>query len=185
MNKVDKYGIEKMLKDLGLKEINNGASTGAEWIETNGEFLESYSPADGKLIGKVKQASWDDYEKIVAKAQEAFKYWRMVPAPKRGEIVRQMGDELRKYKEPLGKLVSYEMGKMYQEGLGEVQEMIDIADFAVGQSRQLYGYTMHSEREKHRMYEQYHPLGIVGVITSFNFPAAVWAWNAMMRIDCR
>lgn len=182
MHKNDKYGIAKMLQELGIKEINNGASTGAEWIETNGDFLESYSPTDGKLIGKVKQASWDDYEKIVAKAQEAYKYWRMVPAPKRGEIVRQMGEELRKYKEPLGKLVSYEMGKMYQEGLGEVQEMIDIADFAVGQSRQLYGYTMHSEREKHRMYEQYHPLGIVGVITSFNFPVAVWAWNSMLAL---
>jgi len=182
MDNTDKYGISKMLNDLSISEINNGASTGAEWIETNGDFLESYSPTDGKLIGKVKQASWDDYESIVSKAQEAYKYWRMVPAPKRGEIVRQMGEELRKYKEPLGKLVSYEMGKVYQEGLGEVQEMIDIADFAVGQSRQLYGYTMHSEREKHRMYEQYHPLGIVGVITSFNFPVAVWAWNSMLAL---
>ena len=182
MNKNDSYGIEKMLKELGINEVNNGASTGAEWIHTKGEMMESYSPADGKLIAKVKQATMDDYEVIVAKAQEAFKYWRMVPAPKRGEIVRQMGDELRKYKEPLGKLVSYEMGKVYQEGLGEVQEMIDIADFAVGQSRQLYGFTMHSEREKHRMYEQYHPLGIVGVITSFNFPVAVWAWNAMIAL---
>ncbi|MEZ5197730.1 MAG: aldehyde dehydrogenase family protein [Bacteroidales bacterium] len=176
------FGIPEMLKTLGLKDINNGASTGTVWFETNGELLESYSPADGKLIGKVKQASWDDYEQIVATAQEAFKYWRMVPAPKRGEIVRQIGEELRTYKEPLGKLVSYEMGKVYQEGLGEVQEMIDIADFAVGQSRQLYGSTMHSEREKHRMYDQYHPLGIVGVITSFNFPVAVWAWNAMIAL---
>ncbi len=179
---MDKYGISKMLLDLGLKDVNNGASTGVEWFETHGEILESYSSSDGNLIGKVKQASWDDYEKVVAKAQEAFKYWRMVPAPKRGEIVRQIGEELRKYKEPLGKLVSYEMGKVYQEGLGEVQEMIDITDFAVGQSRQLYGFTMHSEREKHRMYEQYHPLGIVGVITSFNFPVAVWAWNAMIAL---
>jgi aldehyde dehydrogenase (NAD+) len=176
------FGINQMMTDLGLKEINNGASTGAEWFETTGEILESYSPADGMLIAKVKQATWDDYEKMVAKAQESFKYWRMVPAPKRGEIVRQMGEELRKYKEPLGKLVSYEMGKIYQEGLGEVQEMIDIADFAVGQSRQLYGLTMHSERVRHRMYEQYHPLGIVGVITSFNFPVAVWAWNAMIAL---
>ena len=167
---MEKFGISEMLKLLGLSEINNGASTGADWIETSGELLLSYSPADGKLIGKVKQAGWDDYEKIMEKAQAAFKYWRMVPAPKRGEIVRQMGEELRKYKEPLGKVVSYEMGKVYQEGLGEVQEMIDIADFAVGQSRQLYGSTMHSERERHRMYDQYHPLGIVGVITSFNFP---------------
>lgn len=179
---MDKYGISRMLGDLGIKEINNGASTGAEWFDTSGAVMESFSPADGKLIGKVRQATWDDYEKIVDKAQEAFRYWRMVPAPKRGEIVRQMGEQLRKYKEPLGKLVSYEMGKVYQEGLGEVQEMIDIADFAVGQSRQLYGSTMHSEREKHRMYDQYHPLGIVGVITSFNFPVAVWAWNAMIAL---
>ena len=182
MTTKDIYGIQEMLNSLRLKDINNGASTGAEWFETSGELLESYSPADGQLIGKVKQAGWDDYEQIITTAQDAFKYWRMVPAPKRGEIVRQMGDELRKYKEPLGKLVSYEMGKVYQEGLGEVQEMIDIADFAVGQSRQLYGFTMHSEREKHRMYEQYHPLGIVGVITSFNFPVAVWAWNTMLAL---
>ncbi len=179
---MEKFGISEMLKELGLKEMNDGASTGAEWLKTNGEILESYSPADGKLIGKVKQAGWDDYEKIIAKAQQAFTYWRMVPAPKRGDIVRQMGEELRKYKEPLGRLVSYEMGKIYQEGLGEVQEMIDIADFAVGQSRQLYGFTMHSERVKHRMYEQYHPLGVVGVITSFNFPVAVWAWNTMIAL---
>ncbi len=179
---MEKFGINAMLEQLGLQKINNGASTGAEWFETTGEELESYSPTDGQLIGSVKQAGWDDYEKIMAQAQEAFKYWRMVPAPKRGEIVRQMGEELRKYKEPLGKLVSYEMGKIYQEGLGEVQEMIDIADFAVGQSRQLYGFTMHSERERHRMYEQYHPIGVVGVITSFNFPVAVWAWNTMIAL---
>lgn len=171
-----------MLHALGLKDISDGASTGAEWFQTKGEIIESWSPSDGKLIGKVRQATLSDYEKIVIKAQEAFKYWQMMPAPKRGEIVRQMGDELRKFKEPLGKLVSYEMGKMYQEGLGEVQEMIDITDFAVGQSRQLYGFTMHSERFKHRMYEQYHPLGIVGVITSFNFPVAVWAWNTMIAL---
>ncbi|MCB0806080.1 MAG: aldehyde dehydrogenase family protein [Bacteroidales bacterium] len=179
---MEKFGISEMLKQLGLEKVNNGASTGAEWFETKGELLDSYSPTDGQLIGSVKQAGMDDYETIMAKAQEAFKYWRMVPAPKRGEIVRQMGEELRKYKEPLGKLVSYEMGKVYQEGLGEVQEMIDIADFAVGQSRQLYGFTMHSERFKHRMYEQYHPLGVVGVITSFNFPVAVWAWNTMIAL---
>lgn len=171
-----------MLHALGLKDISDGASTGAEWFQTKGEIIESWSPSDGKLIGKVRQATLSDYEKIVIKAQEAFKYWQMMPAPKRGEIVRQMGDELRKFKEPLGKLVSYEMGKMYQEGLGEVQEMIDITDFSVGQSRQLYGFTMHSERFKHRMYEQYHPLGIVGVITSFNFPVAVWAWNTMIAL---
>jgi len=179
---MDIYGIDQMFNKLGLKKINNGASTGARWVETRGELLESWSPADGKLIAKVHQATLDDYEKIVLKAQEAFKSWRMIPAPKRGDIVRQMGDELRKYKEPLGKLVSYEMGKVYQEGLGEVQEMIDIADYAVGQSRQLYGFAMHSERIKHRMYEQYHPLGIVGIITSFNFPVAVWAWNAMIAM---
>jgi aldehyde dehydrogenase (NAD+) len=179
---MDKYGINQMLKALGIAEISNGASTGTEWLETNGELLESFSPSDGKLIGKVRQATLSDYEKIVIKARSAFKLWRMTPAPKRGEIVRQIGEDLRKYKEPLGKLVSYEMGKVYQEGLGEVQEMIDITDFAVGQSRQLYGFTMHSERFKHRMYEQYHPLGIVGVITSFNFPVAVWAWNTMIAL---
>ena len=157
---MDQYNINQMLEELGIRPINNGLHTGVKWIETNGELIESYSPTDGKLIAKVKQATWDDYEALVSRAQEAFLYWRLVPAPKRGEIVRQIGQELRKYKEPLGKLVSYEMGKVYQEGLGEVQEMIDIADFAVGQSRQLYGFTMHSEREMHRMYEQYHPLGI-------------------------
>jgi aldehyde dehydrogenase (NAD+) len=176
------YNISEMLDQLGLSAVNNGAHTGINWMETKGDFIESYSPNDGKLIAKVKQATWDDYESIVAKAQDAFKVWRLVPAPKRGEIVRQIGNELRKYKAPLGKLVSYEMGKVYQEGLGEVQEMIDIADFAVGQSRQLYGFTMHSEREMHRMYEQYHPLGIVGVISAFNFPVAVWAWNAMIAL---
>ncbi len=182
MSNKNDYGIREMLNELGIKEINRGASTGVNLLETHGEINESYSPADGKLIGKVKQATWDDYEKIVEKAQQAFNVWRMVPAPKRGEIVRQIGAELRKFKEPLGKLVSYEMGKIYQEGLGEVQEMIDIADFAVGQSRQLYGSTMHSERQRHRMYDQYHPLGIVGVITSFNFPVAVWAWNTMIAL---
>jgi aldehyde dehydrogenase (NAD+) len=176
------YNITQMLDELGLKEVNNGAHTGLDWMETNGDIIESFAPGDGRLIAKVKQATWDDYETIVGKAQAAFEAWRLVPAPKRGEIVRQIGNELRKYKEPLGKLVSYEMGKVYQEGLGEVQEMIDIADFAVGQSRQLYGFTMHSEREMHRMYEQYHPLGIVGVISAFNFPVAVWAWNAMIAL---
>ncbi len=178
------FGIADVLKKLGLSEVNNGACTGTKWFETKGEIIESYSSADGVLIGKIKQATADDYEKIIQTAQEAFKTWRMIPAPKRGEIVRQIGDELRKYKEPLGKLVSYEMGKIYQEGLGEVQEMIDICDFAVGLSRQLYGLTMHSERERHRMYEQYHPLGIIGVISAFNFPVAVWAWNAMLAMVC-
>src|SRR3954469_7847417 len=178
------YGIAEALKALGITEISNGACTGTEWFNTTGEMIESYSPADGVLIGKVRQATTDDYENIINKAQKAFIDWRMVPAPKRGEIVRQMGDQLRKYKEPLGKLVSYEMGKIYQEGLGEVQEMIDICDFAVGLSRQLHGYTMHSERPKHRMYEQYHPIGIVGVISAFNFPVAVWSWNAMLALVC-
>lgn len=180
----DKYGIAAALKELGLKEINNGACTGTEWFNTTGDLIESYSPADGALIGKVRQGTAEDYETIVKKAQQAFITWRMVPAPKRGEIVRQMGDQLRKYKEPLGKLVAYEMGKIYQEGLGEVQEMIDICDFAVGLSRQLHGYTMHSERPRHRMYEQYHPLGIIGVISAFNFPVAVWSWNAMLALVC-
>jgi len=178
----DKYGIKTALQNLGIKELNSGATTGTEWLETNGEIIESYSPADGQLIGKVKETTWDDYQKVIVKAQEAFKVWREIPAPKRGEIVRQMGLELRKYKNDLGLLVSYEMGKIYTEGLGEVQEMIDIADFAVGQSRQLYGYTIKSERPKHRMFEQYQPLGVVGIITAFNFPVAVWAWNTMLAL---
>ncbi len=181
---MDQYGIADALKQLGIKDINNGACTGTQWINTTGEFIESYSPADGALIGKIRQGSAEDYDAMVIKAQEAFLKWRMIPAPKRGEVVRQMGDQLRKYKEPLGRLVAYEMGKIYQEGLGEVQEMIDICDFAVGLSRQLHGYTMHSERPRHRMYEQYHPLGVVGVISAFNFPVAVWAWNAMLAIVC-
>ncbi len=178
------YGIAEVLKTLGLKEVNQGACTGTKWMDTKGEIIESYSPADGALIGKIKQATSEDYENIIRKAEEAFKIWRMIPAPKRGEVVRQIGDQLREYKEPLGKLVAYEMGKIYQEGLGEVQEMIDICDFAVGLSRQLHGFTMHSERPKHRMYDQYHPLGIVGVISAFNFPVAVWAWNAMLAMVC-
>ncbi len=178
----EKYEIKKSLDRLGIKAENLGASTGQQWIETTGDWLESYSPADGQLIAKVKEATWDDYQKVIDKAQEAFKYWRMIPAPKRGEIVRQIALKLREYKDDLGKLVSYEMGKIYQEGLGEVQEMIDIADFAVGLSRQLYGLTMHSERPRHRMYEQWHPLGPVGIITAFNFPVAVWAWNAMIAL---
>ena len=176
--------MHDFLQTLGIRNINPGAHNGLGSIETSGSILESYSPADGNLIASVRQAAWDDYEKIMNQAQEAFKMWRMVPAPKRGEIVRQIGNEFRKYKEPLGKLVSYEMGKIYQEGLGEVQEMIDIADYAVGLSRQLYGLSMHSERPLHRMYEQYHPLGVVGVISSFNFPMAVWSWNAMIAMVC-
>ncbi|WP_319501554.1 aldehyde dehydrogenase family protein [uncultured Draconibacterium sp.] len=177
-----KIDISKELKQVGISEVNNGVCTGTEWKTTSGAVVESFSPSDGELIASVNQATAADYHEVVEKAKDAFKVWRMVPAPKRGEIVRQIGLELRKYKEPLGKLVSYEMGKIYQEGLGEVQEMIDICDFAVGQSRQLYGFTMHSEREKHRMYDQYHPLGIVGVVSAFNFPVAVWAWNAMIAL---
>ena len=175
--------IQNELKKLGVKEINDGTSTGSNWF-SNGEIIESYSPVDGKLIGKVKTTTQEDYEKVITTAQDAFKVWRETPAPLRGEIVRQFGLKLREYKNDLGKLVSYEMGKSYQEGLGEVQEMIDICDFAVGQSRQLYGYTMHSERPGHRMYDQYHPLGVVGVISAFNFPVAVWSWNAALAWVC-
>lgn len=175
--------IQNELKKLGLNEINDGTSTGSNWF-SSGEIIESYSPVDGKLIGKVKASTKEDYEKAIASAQEAFKIWRTTPAPKRGEIVRQFGDKLRQYKADLGKLVSYEMGKSYQEGLGEVQEMIDICDFATGQAKMLYGSTMHSERPGHRMYEQYHPLGIVGVISAFNFPVAVWSWNVALAWIC-
>ena len=175
----DTFGIQEALKELGLKEINNGSSTGSDCF-SSGKLLESYSPVDGKLIGKVMCSSKDDYEKVMSAATSAFKSWRTVPAPKRGEMVRQFGDKLRTHKEALGKLVSYEMGKSYQEGLGEVQEMIDICDFAVGLSRQLHGLTMHSERPEHRMYEQYHPLGVVGIISAFNFPVAVWCWNTAL-----
>ena len=175
----DTFGIQEALKELGLKEINNGSSTGRDCF-SSGELLESYSPVDGKLIGKVKCSAKEDYEKVMSVATSAFKNWRTVPAPKRGEMVRQFGDKLRTHKEALGKLVSYEMGKSFQEGLGEVQEMIDICDFAVGLSRQLHGLTMHSERPGHRMYEQYHPLGVVGIISAFNFPVAVWCWNTAL-----
>ncbi|NNE30306.1 MAG: aldehyde dehydrogenase family protein, partial [Saprospiraceae bacterium] len=172
------------LTKLGLKQKNNGTSTGLKSTATSKKYIESYSPVDGKLIGSVSQTSKAEYEKVIKAAQKAFDSWRTMPAPKRGEIVRQYGEELRKYKEPLGKLVSYEMGKSLQEGYGEVQEMIDICDFAVGLSRQLYGLTMHSERPSHRMYEQWHPLGIVGIISAFNFPVAVWSWNSMIALVC-
>lgn len=173
------------LKKLGIKENNFGASTGLKWYGSKkADQLQIFSPIDGKLIAKVYQAIEEDYQKVSQTAHEAFLKWREVPAPKRGEIVRKIGDKLRKYKEPLGKLVTYEMGKSLQEGLGEVQEMIDICDFAVGQSRQLYGFTMHSERPMHRMYDQYHPLGVVGIISAFNFPVAVWSWNAMLATVC-
>lgn len=177
------FGIAEALKALGIKDINEGTSTGSNNF-SNGELIESYSPVDGKLIAKVKSTTKEDYEKVMGVATTAFKTWRLTPAPQRGEIVRQFGQRLRELKEPLGKLVSYEMGKSYQEGLGEVQEMIDICDFAVGLSRQLHGFTMHSERPGHRMYEQYHPLGVVGIISAFNFPVAVWSWNTALAWIC-
>jgi aldehyde dehydrogenase (NAD+) len=170
----------EVLKRLGIREVNPGATTGQDWLDTRGEETASVSPIDGQDIARVKNATLDDYETVIRAAREAFFCWRNIPAPKRGEVVRQIGLALREAKEDLGFLVTLEMGKIYQEGMGEVQEMIDICDFAVGQSRQLYGYTMQSERPQHRMYDQYHPLGILGLITSFNFPVAVWAWNAMI-----
>lgn len=176
-------GIHDVLKALGIREINNGTSTGSDHFGS-GDLLTSYSPVDGKAIASVKTTSTADYEKVMDAATKAFKIWRLKPAPQRGEVVRQFGEKLRELKEPLGKLVSYEMGKSYQEGLGEVQEMIDICDFAVGLSRQLHGLTMHSERPGHRMYEQYHPLGVVGIISAFNFPVAVWAWNTALAWIC-
>lgn len=173
------------LKKLGIEENNFGSSSGLEWNKgTSDGKLKICSPLDGIHIADVYQASVEEYEAVMKKAEEAFIYWRNVPAPKRGEIVRQIGHKLREYKEELGRLVTYEMGKSLQEGLGEVQEMIDICDFAVGLSRQLYGFTMHSERPKHRMYDQYHPLGIVLTISAFNFPVAVWSWNAMIAAVC-
>lgn len=172
------------LKNLGILPQNKAVSTGTKSIGGTGPLIESYSPVDGKLIASVSTTDQLTYEKVILQSQEAFKEWRNWPAPKRGEIVRQVGEALRKNKTSLGKLVSYEMGKSLQEGLGEVQEMIDICDFAVGLSRQLYGLTMHSERPQHRMYEQWHPLGIVGIISAFNFPVAVWSWNAALAWVC-
>lgn len=172
------------LRKLGLKAKNPGTWTGQNALKGSARSLQSHSPVDGALIGSVTITTAEQYEQVIATAQEAFRYWREVPAPKRGEIVRQFGDVLRQYKDPLGRLVSYEMGKSLQEGWGEVQEMIDICDFAVGLSRQLYGLTMHSERPRHRMYEQWHPLGPVGIITAFNFPVAVWSWNACIAWVC-
>lgn len=170
-----------ILEKLDLKEEQQGAGTGS-WLKCKGEILESVSPIDGNVIGRVRCAARGDYEKVVDRSMKAFQAWRLVPAPKRGEVVRQIGNALRESKSDLGALVSLEMGKIRAEGEGEVQEMIDIADFAVGQSRMLYGLTMHSERPEHRMYEQWHPLGPVGVITAFNFPVAVWAWNTMIAM---
>lgn len=171
-------------KALGLKEQNAGTSTGLSFSNDSNRFIDSFSPVDGSLLGRVSVTTDQEFKHIMEKASAAFLTWRTVPAPKRGEVVRQYGDVLRKHKDALGKLVSAEMGKSLQEGYGEVQEMIDICDFAVGLSRQLYGLTMHSERPDHRMYEQWHPLGIVGVISAFNFPVAVWSWNAMIALVC-
>jgi aldehyde dehydrogenase (NAD+) len=175
--------IQHVLAELGIQSHNAATSTGSQWMPGTGK-IESFSPVDGKLIGTVANTTKEEYEAAIVSAQKAFESWRMMPAPKRGEIVRQFGDKLREKKTALGTLVSYEMGKSLQEGLGEVQEMIDICDFAVGLSRQLYGLTMHSERALHRMYEQYHPLGIVGIISAFNFPVAVWAWNTALAWIC-
>ena len=174
----------EFLQQLQLQKKNEGSSTGTVWQTSKGEMIVSSSPVDNKEIGTVISTDQEAYEKIIKTAQAAFLEWRNWPAPKRGEVVRQMGDALRKEKQALGQLVSYEMGKSLQEGLGEVQEMIDICDFAVGLSRQLYGLTMHSERPSHRMYEQWHPLGIVGIISAFNFPVAVWSWNAALAWVC-
>jgi L-aminoadipate-semialdehyde dehydrogenase len=174
----------EFLKALSIDHVNQGNSTGSDWFASGAVALDSFSPVDGKLIAKVETAAHDDYERAITKAGAAFTEWRTWPSPKRGEIVRQIADSLRRLKEPLGKLVSYEMGKSLQEGYGEVQEMIDICDFAVGLSRQLHGLTMHSERPLHRMYEQWHPLGITGIISAFNFPVAVWSWNSMLSWVC-
>ena len=174
----------KLLSSVGLKDINQGSSTGYQWLNSSGKISDVFSPVDGNKISSIIETDEDTYEKIIEAASIAYVSWRKIPAPKRGDIVRQIGNELRLNKDSLGKLVSYEMGKSLQEGLGEVQEMIDICDFAVGLSRQLYGLTMHSERENHRMYEQWHPIGIVGIISAFNFPVAVWSWNAMIAMVC-
>ena len=177
--------ISTILKNLGILEVNPAFSTGSNWgASANAKTIDSCSPVDGKKIATVQLATVTDYEAVIKKAQEAFVFWRSLPAPKRGDIVRQFGDELRLHKKDLGTLVSYEMGKSLQEGFGEVQEMIDICDFAVGLSRQLYGLTMHSERPNHRMYEQWHPMGIVGIISAFNFPVAVWSWNTALAWVC-
>jgi aldehyde dehydrogenase (NAD+) len=175
--------VDEVLEALGIKPENPGAFDGS-WIETHGERVVSLNPATGEPIAAVRLATAEDYERVAAASVRAFEEWRTWPAPRRGEIVRQIGDELRKHKEELGLLVTYEVGKILSEGQGEVQEMIDMADFSVGLSRQLYGLSMHSERPQHRMYEQWHPLGPVGVVTAFNFPVAVWAWNAMVAAVC-
>ncbi|MCB8994220.1 MAG: aldehyde dehydrogenase family protein [Bacteroidales bacterium] len=182
MEKIFESKTKEVLASLGIKDINPGASTGTRWLKTEGDITSSFSPIDGSEIAKVQNAGAEDFELIMKTASDTFLSWRTIPAPVRGEVVRKIGLALREYKERLGWLVSLEMGKSYQEGMGEVQEMIDICDFAVGQSRMLYGSTMQSERAQHRMYDQYLPLGIVGLITSFNFPVAVWAWNTMLAV---
>lgn len=176
--------MEKVLQNLGIAATNYGISTGLTFWKGGGEEISSVSPTNDNLIAKTHLGTQEDFEKILIKAEDAYATWRTIPAPKRGEIVRQMGDAFRKHKDDLGHLVSYEMGKSLQEGLGEVQEIIDICDFAVGLSRQLYGLTMQSERPNHRMYEQWHPIGVVGIISAFNFPVAVWSWNAMLAWIC-
>jgi|SRR5690554_1898970 len=176
--------IKEILSRLGIEDQNLGTSTGTKWSKGSGKMIKSHSPTNGEYIASVEETNVEEFDAIIQKSHDAFKEWRTWPAPKRGEIVRQVGEALRAKKEDLGALVSYEMGKSYQEGLGEVQEMIDICDFAVGLSRQLYGLTMHSERPNHRMYEQYHPLGVVGIISAFNFPVAVWSWNAALAWVC-
>ncbi|WP_370214111.1 L-piperidine-6-carboxylate dehydrogenase [Mesoflavibacter profundi] len=177
------FGIKEALKQLGVKDVNDGTSTGSNGFGS-GDLISSYSPTDGQLIGKVSTTTREDYDKVIKTAQDAFLHFRAMPAPQRGEIVRQFGNRLRELKEPLGKLVSYEMGKSLQEGYGEVQEMIDICDFAVGLSRQLNGQTIPSERPGHVMREQWHSLGIVGIISAFNFPVAVWSWNTALAWVC-
>lgn len=176
--------ISEILSALGIKESNSGTSTGTQWLSATGTEFFSYTPVDGSVLAKVVTTDTAGYQAVIEQANAAFAEWRMWPAPKRGEVVRQIGEALRKHKDALGRLVSYEMGKSLQEGWGEVQEMIDIADFAVGLSRQLYGLTIHSERPMHRMYEQWHPLGIVGIISAFNFPVAVWSWNSFIAWVC-
>ncbi len=175
---------KKILNALGIDKHNQGASTGSKWMKGSGNMLESFSPVDGRLIATIEDTGAKAYDKVMKAAQAAFAEWRMIPGPKRGEVVRQVGEALRQHKSELGALVSYEMGKSLQEGLGEVQEMIDICDFAVGLSRQLYGLTIQSERPQHRMFEQWHPLGVVGIISAFNFPVAVWSWNAALSWVC-
>lgn len=178
------HKLAQVLENLGISEVNSGVSTGQNWLKGSGKEIVSHSPVDGARIGSVRSASKAEYEEVLEIARNGFHEWRTWPAPKRGEVVRQLGEELRAHKSDLGQLVSYEMGKSLQEGLGEVQEMIDICDFAVGLSRQLHGLTMHSERPEHRMYEQWHPYGLVSVITAFNFPVAVWSWNTALAWVC-